>query len=121
MGVTDNILKTIDYAIAQRTKPLMNMDMAGIIEDLPDSNQAYLVSINKASYRITNGSGMGFKRGDLVWVHCPNGDFNKKFIISSRTGSSNQFSNDSDGEYGEGGCINPDDYITDAEIDAMFT
>lgn len=121
MGVTENLLKTIDYAIDKKTKYLSNMDLAGIITDLPDSNQAYLVSINDASYRITDGSGIGFKKGDLVWVHCPNGDFNKKFIISSRTGNSKMFSNDSDGEYGQGGSINPDDYITDAEIDAMFT
>lgn len=121
VNITDNLLRTIDYAIDQKTKKFQTMDTSGLIVALPDNNGAYLVEINDAQYRIPNGSGIGFKVGDLVWVHCPNGDFKKKFIISSRTGNSKMYSNESDSEYGEGSGINPDDIITDAEIDAMFT
>lgn len=120
MSVSDSILKTIDYAIEKRTSYLSNMDVSGIIVGLPDNNDAYLVRLNDADYRIPNGSGIGYKIGDLVWVHSPNGDFNKKFIISTRSSNSKSFTNDSSGDYGEGSTISPDDIITDAEIDEMF-
>ncbi len=121
MNVAENILKTIDYAIEKRTSYLSNMDTSGIIVDLPDTNDAYLVQINDANYRVPNGSALAFKVGDKVWVHSPNGNFSKKFIISAASSNSKSYKNDSSGDYGSGGSISPDDIITDAEIDAMFT
>ena len=121
MDITTNILKTIDYAIAKRTSYLSNMDTSGIIVGLPDKNDAYLVQIQDANYRIPNGSALAFQVGDKVWVHSPNGDFNKKFIISSASSNSKSFSNDNGGEYGPGGSVSPDDIITNEEIDAMFS
>lgn len=119
MSVTDNILKTIDYAIEKRTKHLMDMDIGGVIE-YADDDGVYHVTIEKTSYKIPNASGVAFKRGDQVWIHCPNGDFNKKFIIGSRTGDSKITKNDGGGSYGPGSSITPQDIITNAEIDAMF-
>ena len=119
MSVTNEIYKTIDYAIKQRMGYLTNMDIAGVIEGTDDDG-VYKVTIEKGSYRVPNASGVAFKRGDQVWVHCPNGDFNKKFIVGSRTGESKISKNEGSGSYGPGGSITTDDIITDAEIDAMF-
>ena len=118
--VTDGIFKTIDVAIDKRVGYLKDMDIAGIIVDIPDKDDAYTVEIKHEQYKIPNGSGIGFKRGDKVWVHCPNGDFTKKFIIASKASSFNINKNSGAGETGEGGTISDDDIITDAEIDAMF-
>lgn len=118
--VTDSIFKTIDVAIDKRVGYLKDMDIAGIIVDIPDKDDAYTVEIKHENYKVPNGSGLGFKRGDKVWVHCPNGDFTKKFIIASKASSFNINKNSGTGETGEGGSISPDDIITDAEIDAMF-
>ena len=120
MSVTDSILQTIDYAIEKRTKHLMDMDVGGVIAGI-NKDDTYQVKINDAEYKISNGSGIAFKQGDLVWVHSPNGDFNRKFIISSRTSNSKKYVNQSNSEYGEGGGgISPSDIITDREIDEMF-
>ena len=121
MSVTDNILKTIDYAIDKKTKHLLNMDVMGIISSI-NNDGTYEVKIDDAVYqRVPNGSGIGYKKGDSVWVHSPNGDFNKKFIISSRASNSGKlFNNSGEGSHGGGGSINPDDIITNAEIRAMF-
>lgn len=119
MSVTDNILKTIDYAIDKKTKDLINQDMSGVIIGIkPDGN--YSVLLQGQEYVIPNGCGISFKIGDLVWVHSPNGNFEKKFIISSRTPNSKSFNNKGTGEYGGGSSISPDDIITNEEIDAMF-
>ena len=123
MSVTDSILKTIEFAIDRKIKPYTNMDIAGIIVGIPDdTNDAYQVRIDKAEYKIVNGTGIGFKAGDLVWVHCPNGDFNKKYIISSRSSYSKFFRNTSNNQQGGGSSgITEDDIITNEEIDAMFS
>ena len=122
MSVTEEIFKSIQIAIDEKTKKLFNTDVAGIVDGLND-NGAYDVIIDKVSYTVSNGSGLAFKRGDLVWLRCPNGDFNKKFIIASRSGNAKTFTNDSGADYGGGGgagAITSKDIITDEEIDEMF-
>lgn len=119
MSVTDNLLKTIDYAIEKRTKYLSAMDTSGIVVAI-NSSGTYQVLMNDVEYELANGCGISFKVGDLVWVHSPNGDFNRKFIISSRSPNSKSFSNKGSGSYGPGSSVTPSDIITDAEIDAMF-
>lgn len=124
MSVTDEIFKTIDIAIDSKIKGLLNTDVAGIIEESAD-NGAYTVIVDKVKYTVPNCSGMSFKRGDLVWLHSPNGDFNKKFIIASRSGNAKSYANDSGSDYGGGGgsgagSITSRDIITDEEIDEMF-
>jgi len=119
MSVTDNLLKTIDYAIDKRTGHLSHMDISGVIVSA-NSSGTYQVLINNVQYEIPNGSGISFKKGDLVWVHSPNGNFNKKFIISSRVSNSKSFNNSGSGQAGGGSTISADDIITDEEIDAMF-
>lgn len=119
MSVTDNILKTIDYAIDKRTSYLSHMDTSGVVVETNDSG-TYQVLINNVQYEVPNGSGISFKKGDLVWVHSPNGDFNRKFIISSRAPNSKSFKNSGSGQSGSGGTLSKDDIITDEEIDAMF-
>lgn len=119
MSVTDNLLKTIDYAIDKRTGHLSHMDISGVIVSA-NSSGTYQVLINNVQYEIPNGCGISFKKGDMVWIHCPNGDFNKKFIISSRVSNSKSFKNSGSGQAGGGSTISADDIITDAEIDAMF-
>lgn len=120
MSVTNSIFESIDIAIKERTKKLFNTDVSGVIDGV-DEKGIYSVLIDKERYDVPNGSGMSFKRGDMVWVHCPNGDFNKKFILGGRTGSSKTYVNESDGDYGEGSSITPQDIITNQEIDAMFS
>ena len=120
MSIADELLKTIDYAIEKRTNYLTNMDVSGIIVG-SNSNGSYIVLINETEYDVPNGSGISFKTGDLVWVHSPNGDFNKKYIISSRSPNSKAFANQGSGDYGHGATISPSDFITNEEIDAMFT
>lgn len=120
MAVTDSILKTIDYAIGKRTEHLMNMDISGIIVSIPDKDDAYTVKISNQNYKVPNGSGLGFKEGDTVWIHSPNGDFNRKYIIAKKVSSANLSRNSGTGETGEGGSIGDDDIITNEEIDAMF-
>ena len=123
MSVTEEIFKSIQIAIDEKTKKLFNTDVAGIIADSSPENGAYEVTIDKVIYRVPNGSGLAFKRGDLVWIHCPNGDFNKKFIIASRSGNAKAFSNDSSSDYGGGGgagAVTSRDIITNEEIDEMF-
>lgn len=120
MSVGDNLLKVIDYAIERRTDFLYNMDLAGIIS-YADESGIYQVTIDNQDYKVPNASGLAFKRGDQVWVHCPNGDFNKKYIVGSRTGSSKISKNDGSGDYGPGGTVTAQDIITNAEIDAMFS
>lgn len=121
MNVTDSILKTIEYAIDKKLKPYTNMDISGIVVGIPDGNDAYKVRIDDVTYNVVNGSGIGFKLGDLVWIHCPNGDFNKKFIISSRSSNSKSFVNNGSSQQGSGTTsISDDDIITNNEIDAMF-
>ena len=119
MSVTDNILKTIDYAIEKRTRELFNQDLSGVITGIKNDGN-YVVLLQGEEYIVPNGCGISFKIGDLVWVHSPNGKFEKKFIISSRTPNSKSFTNRGSGEYGGGSSINPDDIITNEEIDAMF-
>ncbi len=119
MSVTDNILKTIDYAIDKKTKDLINQDMSGVISGIKDDGN-YYVLLQGENYVVPNGCGISFKVGDLVWVHSPNGSFDKKFIISSRSPYSKIYTNEGDGDYGKGSSINPADIITNAEIDAMF-
>lgn len=119
MSVTDQLFKTIDYAIDKKTKKLFDQDISGIVVGI-NSTGSYQVLINDVTYEIPNGCGLAFKSGDLVWVHSPNGDFNKKFIISARSSSSKEFNNESSGDYGPGSSVTPEDIITNAEIDAMF-
>lgn len=117
--VEEEIFKTIDYAINKKTKKFSQMDAPGVIDSVkPDGS--YTVQIQGESYAVPNGCGISFKAGDLVWVHSPNGDFNRKYIVSARVSNSKTFSNAGEGEYGGGGGISPEDIITDAEIDAMF-
>lgn len=118
--VTDGIFKTIDVAIDKRVGYLKDMDMAGIIVDIPDKDDAYTVKISNQNYKVPNGSGLGFKEGDTVWIHSPNGDFNSKYIIAKKVSSANLSRNSGTGQTGEGGSISSDDIITDEEIDAMF-
>lgn len=119
MSATEEILKTIDYAIDKKTKVFSRMDLPGVIDGIkPDGS--YSVQIQGESYVVANGCGISFKSGDLVWVHCPNGDFNKKYIVSARVSNSKTFDNAGEGDYGGGATINPSDFITNAEIDAMF-
>ena len=123
MSVTDEIFKTIQIALDEQTKELFNTDVAGIIASSSPENGSYEVTIDKVIYKVPNGSGLAFKRGDLVWIHCPNGDFNKKFIIASRSGNAKTFSNDSGSDYGGGGgagAVTSRDIITNEEIDEMF-
>ena len=121
MSVTEEIFKSIKIAVDEATKGLTNMDVAGIIKE-PEGSNAYWVTIDKTDYKVPNDSGMTFKTGDLVWIHSPNGDFNKKFIIASRSGNAKSFTNDSGSESGGGGAgsITSKDIITDEEIDEMF-
>ena len=119
MSITDELFQTIDYAIKKRTNYLKDMDVSGIIMG-SNNDGSYIVLINETEYNVPNGCGISFKTGDLVWVHSPNGDFNKKYIISSRSPNSKAFTNKGSGDYGHGATINPSDFITDAEIDAMF-
>lgn len=123
MSVTEEIFKSIQIALDEKTKTLFNTDVAGIIDSIAE-NGAYNVTIDKTNYIVPNGSGLVFKKGDLVWVHSPNGDFNKKFIIGSRSGNAKTFTNDSSADYGGGGgagAITSKDIITDEEIDEMFS
>ena len=116
----EDLFKTIEYAVTKETKQFKNMDISGIVISA-NENATYTVLINETEYlNVPNGSGISFKTGDLVWVHSPNGDFNKKYIISSRSPNSKAFANQGSGDYGHGAIINPSDFITDAEIDAMF-
>lgn len=119
MSVTDNILKTIDYAIDKKMEKVVRMDESAVIIGIED-NGLYKVLLQGKEYYVSNGSGISFKTGDLVWIHYPNGDFNKKYIISSRTPNNKSFDNAGTGEWGSGGTINPDDFATIADIDAMF-
>lgn len=119
MSVTEEIFKSIDIAINEKTNKLFNTDVAGIIEEAMD-NGIYKVSIDKHTYQVPNGSGIAYKSGDLVWIHCPNGDFNRKFIIGRRAGRNKVYTSDSSGEYGGGSSVTSQDIITNAEIDAMF-
>ena len=43
MSVTDNILKTIDYAIDKKTKDLINQDMSGVISGIKDDGNYYVL------------------------------------------------------------------------------
>lgn len=116
----EDLFKTIEMAVDKKTKPLTTMDIQGIVIGA-NENATYTVLINETEYRnVPNGSGISFKTGDIVWIHSPNGDFNKKYIISSRSPNSGSFANQGTGDYGHGATINPSDFITDAEIDAMF-
>lgn len=119
MSIADNILKTIDYAIDKKTKDLFNQDLSGIISNI-NSDGTYQILIQGENYTVPNGCGISFKIGDLVWVHSPNGKFEKKYIISSRTSNSKSFTNVGSGKFGGGANINNSDIITDDEIDAMF-
>ena len=120
MSVTDSILKTIDYAIDKKISNLKDMYISGVILDIPSDDDAYLVQIGKATYKVYNGSGIALKSGDAVWIHCPNGDFNQKYISATKSSNFKKYTNSGTGDYGEGGTINPNDIITDEEIDAMF-
>ena len=122
MSVTEEIFKSIKIAVDEATKGLYDMDVAGIIKEPADEQNTYWVTIDKIDYKVPNDSGMTFKRGDLVWVHSPNADFNKKFIIASRSGSAKSYTNDSSASSGGGGAgsITSKDIITDEEIDEMF-
>ena len=122
MNVTDSILKTIEYAIDKKLKPYTNMDVSGIIVRIPeDDNDAYKVQIDDVEYKVANGSGIGFQVGDPVWIHCPNGDFNKKFIVSSKSSNSKKSVVNSSSTQGGGSyAITKKDIITNEEIDAMF-
>lgn len=121
--VTDNILRTIDYAIDKKMEKVKQMDESGVIVGV-DSSGTYRVLIQGETYSMPNGCGISFKNGDLVWVHYPNGNFNKKYIISSRTPNSKTFDNAGSGEPGGGGStgesITWDDFATIADIDALF-
>ena len=122
--VTDNILKTIDYAIDKKMEKIKQTDESGVITGI-GANGIYEVLLQGEKYLISNGCGIAFKVGDLVWVRYPNGNFNKKFIYSSRTPNSKTYDNAGTGEYGGGGTstgteITLADFATIADIDALF-
>lgn len=119
MSVTDSVLKTIDYAIDMKTKKLLNTDEMGIVNRV-NTDGTYNVLIQGEYYDVPNGSGIPFKSGSLVWVHSPNGNFNKKYIIASRVSVTKSFSNENEGDSGGSGMISPSDLCTNADIDGMF-
>lgn len=122
MSANENILKTIDYGIKKSMQKYEQMDDSGVITNIGD-NGMYQVLLQGEKYWIPNGCGIAFKIGDLVWIHCPNGNFNKKYIISSRTPNSKMFNNAGTGEYGEGSTgdgLTLEDFAKIADIDALF-
>ena len=72
------LAETIRKAIDQCKQP--KYDYEGIVKSV--KNNHCIVSLDGHDYSIKNGTNISFSTGDKVLVHCVNGNFNKKVIIS---------------------------------------
>lgn len=78
--ISEEILKTIDYAIQRKTEKFNVSDFAALI--VGTNGKYCTVKINNAAYKVKNGTNITFSVGDICLVHCINYDFNNKIIIA---------------------------------------
>ena len=72
------LAETIQKAIEHSKMP--RCDYEGVVTGVKDNHCTVL--LDGHDYSIKNGTGISFKSGDKVLVHCVNGNFNKKIIIA---------------------------------------
>ena len=76
--ISEAILDYIDRVIESITN---QTDYLGTIVN-KNSNDSYSIRVNGITYLVPNGTDMEFSVGDTVWVHCPNGDKSRQFIMA---------------------------------------
>ena len=83
MDIQKEIINTIDLLIEKRLSKLtMSRDIPSVVTDI--DGDKYIVNINGGKQKLKCGTNLTLSKGSTVWVHIPNGDFSKAFILSKR-------------------------------------
>lgn len=83
MSIQDALLSSIETMIKNTAADYIpQSDFACVVKAIVKGK--YQVSINGADYLVTNGVGIVANPGSAVWVHVPNQNFGKAFIIGAQ-------------------------------------
>ncbi len=83
MDIQKEIINSIDIMIKKNLeKNRISQDVASVVQEI--SGSKYKVLINGNSTWIPCGTNLTLTVGKPVWVHLPNGDIKKAFILAYR-------------------------------------
>ena len=83
MDIQKEIINTIDLLIEKRLSKLaISRDIPSVVTDI--DGDTYIVNINGGKQKIKCGTNITLTKGSPIWVHVPNGDFSKAFILAKR-------------------------------------
>lgn len=83
MDIQKEIITTINLLIEKSLSKLaISKDIPSVVTDIDGDN--YIVNINGGKQRLKCGTNITLRKGSTVWVHVPNGDISKAFIIATR-------------------------------------
>lgn len=83
MDIQKEIINAIDVMIKKSLeKYRTSQDIASVVQEI--SGSKYKVLINGNTFWIPCGTNLTLSVGKPVWVHIPNGDTKKAFILAYR-------------------------------------
>lgn len=78
--IQDSIIKAIEYLVNRKIETAgFDKTVTGTVIEILGDNY-YKVIINDVTRNIYSSTEMSFKIGNVVFVTCPQGDFNNAFI-----------------------------------------
>lgn len=83
MDIQEEIIKSIEL-IVQKTVDRSNTscDIPSVVKEI--SGNKYRVSVNGSDMWVKCGTNLTLSVGTTVWVHIPNGNIRKGFILAYR-------------------------------------
>ena len=85
MSISEKLLDVFEDMVNDKVNKYENMDYKAIIVGVIDAYK-YKIRYNGEIFTVPNATSKTFKVGDNVWIHRPNGDNTKQFIIASENG-----------------------------------
>lgn len=83
MDIQKEIINTITLLIDKKLSNLaISRDIPSVVTDI--DGDTYIVNINGSKSRLKCGTDITLTKGSPIWVHVPNGDISKAFILAKR-------------------------------------